>query len=139
MGGFKKILSLKAILNEGLPEKLYEEFPDIVPAPKPLIQPQEIRDPNWLAGFTSAEGCFFIRFQGSLSHKLKEKVNFSLIITQHVKDEILMRSIINYLGCGSVQHLDGENAVYYRVGNSSDINEKIIPFFNKYLIKGVKY
>jgi hypothetical protein len=139
MGGLKKILYLKAVLNEGLSDKLSEEFPDIVPALKPLIQSQEIRDPNWLAGFTSAEGCFFIKFQGSLSHKLKEKVNFSLIIAQHVKDEILMRSIINYLGCGSVQHPKGVDAVYFKVGNSSDINEKIIPFFNKYLIKGVKY
>ncbi len=134
--GLHKILSIKAALNKGLSSKLYEEFTNIVPISKPLIQQQVIPDPNWLVGFTDGEGCFFIRNQKSLSHVLKEKVGLSFMITQHKKDELLMKSLINYLGCGNIQGFN--DAVNFRVDNFLDINEKIIPFFNKYSLKGVK-
>lgn len=96
--GLHNILSIKAALNNGLSGKLLEEFPNIIPISTPLMQQQEIPDPNWLVGFTDGECCFFIRFQKSLTHKLKEKVSLSFIITQHIKDELLIRSLINYLG-----------------------------------------
>lgn len=134
--GLHKILSIKAALNNGLSGQLAEDFPNITPISKPLMPRQEIPDHNWLAGFVDGEGCFFIKFQGSSSHKLKEKVSLSFIITQHIKDELLMRSIIDYLGCGNIQV--GDHAVYFRVDKFLDINEKIIPFFDKYPLLGIK-
>lgn len=135
--GLQKILSIKATMNLGLSVKLSEEFPYITPTPKPLIQQREIPDPNWLAGFVDGEGCFYIRLQEALGHKLKEKVGLSFFITQHKKDEWLMRSLINYLGCGSIQA--SNNVINFRVDNFLDINEKVIPFFDKYPILGAKY
>lgn len=134
--GLQKILSIRAALNNGLSDQLSKEFPNITPVPKPLMQPQEIPDPNWLAGFTDGEGCFFVKFQESSSHKLKEKVSLSFIIAQHIKDELLMKSVSDYLGCGNVQ--GGNDAVYFRVDRFLDINDKIIPFFDKYPILGIK-
>jgi len=84
----------------------------------------------------AGEGCFYIRIQEALGHKLKEKVGLSFFITQHNKDERLMRSMINYLGCGNIQ--PGNNAVNFRVDSFLDINEKVIPFFGKYPILGAK-
>jgi hypothetical protein len=56
--GLKKIVSIKTQMNYGLSEKLILAFPDIVAVKRPLVNCQEIADPNWLAGFTAAEGCF---------------------------------------------------------------------------------
>lgn len=47
-----------------------------------------------------------------------------------------MRSLIEYFDCSVVYKNKG---VYrYEISKFSDIYEKIIPFFNKYNIKGVK-
>lgn len=43
--GLRKILSIKASLNRGLPEKLKAEFPEIIPIPRPLVVNQQIKDP----------------------------------------------------------------------------------------------
>ena len=43
--GLHEILSTKASLNRGLPEKLKAEFPDILPITRPLVVNQQIKDP----------------------------------------------------------------------------------------------
>ena len=95
-----------------------------------------IKDPNWLAGFTSAEGCFYLDLYKSESSKLKAKVRLKLIITQHDRDEQLIRYLIDYLGCGNFYKAG--NAARFIVTNFKDIDKKILPFFTKYLIKGNK-
>jgi hypothetical protein len=57
-------------------------------------------------------------------------------LTQHARDEQLIKSLIEYLGCGTV-HKDRET-FNFLVSKFSDINDKIIPFFAKYSILGVK-
>ena len=59
-------------------------------------------------------------------------------LTQHVRDEELLRSLVTYLRCGSYTQ------AYRDVGDLictkfSDIINQIIPFFIKYPILGVKY
>lgn len=48
-------------MNKGLSEKLKEYFTDIIPVNRPIPINVEIKDPNWLAGFTNGEGTFYIR------------------------------------------------------------------------------
>jgi hypothetical protein len=52
-----------------------------------------------------------------------------------------MNLIIKYLGVGRIEqdHRRENYAVSIVVGNFSDINNKIIPFFEEFLIFGVKY
>ena len=57
--GLRKIVAIKAAMNRGLSDVLKKAFPDVVPVVIPLIIDQKIWDPNWLAGLTDAEGCFF--------------------------------------------------------------------------------
>jgi|SRR6185369_2487739 hypothetical protein len=64
-------------------------------------------------------------------------VNLIFKLAQHVRDEQLFIGLIDFLGCGKI-YLERE-AVYIRVTKYSDIYEKIIPFFKKYPIIGVKY
>ena len=57
-------------------------------------------------------------------------------LTQHSRDEKLMINFIDYFDCGNV-YKDGNNFVF-RVSKFDDIDNKIIPFFQKYPIMGVK-
>lgn len=50
--GLNKIVSLRAYMNWGLTEVLKESFPEITPVPIPEVSHQEIKDPNWLTGFS---------------------------------------------------------------------------------------
>jgi hypothetical protein len=43
--GFKKLLAIKASMNNGLSDQLKVAFPDIIPVPRPLVVDQEIKDP----------------------------------------------------------------------------------------------
>ena len=58
--GLMKIVSLKASLNNGLSNALKNVFPNVIPAIKPVNLNQAPVDPNWIVGFTSAEGCFML-------------------------------------------------------------------------------
>jgi LAGLIDADG endonuclease len=49
-----------------------------------------------------------------------------------------MKIIKEFLGCGYVYSQSNQEAVYLKVENFSDVNDKVIPFFTKYSILGVK-
>ena len=132
--GLEKIVALKANLNLGLSDKLKAAFPNTVP--RPIVKNQPILDPQWLAGFTSGEGCFMVKLRKSSAYKTGAQVLLTFQLTQHIRDEKLVRSLIEYFDCGNV-YKDKE-AFHYRVEVFRENNEKIIPFFEKYLIVGVK-
>ena len=58
-------------------------------------------------------------------------------LTQHLRDEQLMGSLVDYLYCGIIHVSAG--SVDFIVTKFSDITNKLIPFFDKYPIQGVKY
>ena len=122
-------------MNLGLSEKLKEEFPDVVPVVRPLVLNQKIPDPYWLSGFTSAEGCFFIQISKAKT-KQGEAVNLLYQLTQHTREEQLMCSILKYLDCGGIYK--NRTWLDIKVTKYRDIADKIIPFFKKYPILGVK-
>lgn len=126
MQGLQKIVAIRATLNRGLTDKLKAAFPDVVSVNRPLITSQKIYHPQWLSGFTSGEGSFWIEIAKSKT-KLGVAVNLKFKLAQHVRDEQLFMSLVEYLGCGKI-YFDSE-AVYYRVAKYSGISEKIIPFF----------
>jgi LAGLIDADG endonuclease len=59
-------------------------------------------------------------------------------IAQHNRDVKLLESLITYLGCGRVEINSKTSMAYFVVSKFNDINEKIIPFFEKYPIIGIK-
>lgn len=137
--GLKKILALKASINLGLSDQLKEAFPKVIPVLRPNLESiPVINDLNWFAGFTDAEGCFFITIRGSLNSVLKETVSLRFVLTQHLRDEELMRSFVTKLGCG--KYIPRSNKAYgeFVVERFIDINQKIIPLFEKYKLKGIK-
>jgi len=63
----------------------------------------------------------------------------TFLITQHVRDERLLAKIIDYLDCGSIEKVSTRpTAVTFVVYKFTDIKDKIIPFFCKYPLQGVK-
>ena len=135
MDGLLKLIALKASSNWGMNQNLKEAFPNIVPITRTQTY-SKIPSPEWLLGFVSGEGNFFIRWMNSSTYKLGYQVGLRFQITQHSKDKLLMENIVNYFGCG---YLSVRNSIIdYRLTKFSDIVEKIIPFFDKYPVLGVK-
>jgi len=73
--GLNKIVSIKAMLNNReMSDKLKLALPKIEPILRPEIKNRKIKNLHWLAGFTDAEGCFFIALKKSPGSKLGEAV-----------------------------------------------------------------
>lgn len=107
-------------MNLGLSDHLKESFPNIVPAIRPLVVNQLIANPQWLAGFASAEGCFFIGINKSSTTKTKVNIQLEFQLTQHIRDEFLIKSLVEYWNCGSAHQ--SNNVFRYRVSKFWDLS-----------------
>lgn len=123
-------------MNWGLSHTLKAAFPNTKSVQRPEVVLQEIKDPNWIAGFTTGEGCFNVSIYNSSSNKYSARLIFK--ITQHSRDVQLINSLVEYFDCGAYFSFEGREVSDFAVQRFSDIHEKIIPFFNKYPIFGVK-
>lgn len=133
--GILKIVSLKASLNLGLSKQLRDAFSEVIPATRLTDFSANVIDCNWFSGFVSAEGCFLVGIAKSNLYSTGYQVYLTFIITQHIRDEQLMISLIDYLGYG---RLSKKRDVYeLQVSKFSDV-EKILAFFEKYPILGEK-
>jgi hypothetical protein len=68
-----------------------------------------------------------------------ESVRLRFFITQHIRDAKLLKSFVDYFGCGrySIRHTTNLHGDFV-VTKFSDIQSKIIPFFDKYPLKSGK-
>ena len=101
--GLLKLVHLKALMGKGLTNELKTVFPDIVSLNEPeisgIIWPQNLRiDPNWLAGFISAEGSFIISLHKSTSITIGYQVQLRFVLSQHIRDKDLFEYLVKYLG-----------------------------------------
>ena len=133
--GLNRIVSIKATLNGGS-DKLNLAFSNIEPVLRPRALNRKIKDLHWLAGFTDAEGCFFIPLKKSPDSKLGETVWLKFILTQHSRDKELLESLISELNCG--RYISKSGYGEFVVEKFSDIWSKIIPIFEEYKLQGVK-
>lgn len=134
--GLNKIVALKASMNRDLSENLIKEFSSVDRVDRPMVKTPDNFNPFWLAGFTAAEGSFYIIIQESKTNPTGFKVTLTFQLTQHSRDEQLLISLTKYLGCGSVS--SDREFFRFRVTKLYDITNKIIPYFKKYPILGVK-
>jgi len=74
---------------------LITAFPNVIPKIRPLVRNKTIPDPHWLAGFVSAEGCFFVGISKSSTIKIKENVQLEFNITQHSRDYQLLMQLFS--------------------------------------------
>jgi hypothetical protein len=129
--GLEQIMNVKYSLNKNLVSS------------KEIIKTTKITDPHWIAGFVSGEGNFDAGTRKATvtpTHR-NERAYLRFRITQHERDLNLMGLITNYLGAGRIEKDKRvkNSTVTIVVGSLSDITNKIIPFFDKYTIHGIKY
>lgn len=137
--GLIELVEIKASMNLGLNSTLNSIFgKSIVPVSRPMLQDPYIPNEYWVGGFTSAEGLFFVVKNKSPLSKLGVSVRLTFEISQHLRDELLFKKLVNYLGCGRIIYESNQQLVKFIVSKHSDIVEKIIPFFNQYSILGDK-
>lgn len=132
-------------IREANHEILKTTFPNTIPVVRPLIPRTELPHPEWMAGFTTGEGCFYINIMNSSSHSLGFRVKLMFHLTaayggqsSRLVDEQLMRSLVDYLDCGNVFVRSNNTAVDFKITKFLDLYDKVIPFFQKLPIRGVK-
>lgn len=104
-------------------------------------------DLNWIAGFTSGEGCFHVNLRKQTDTKLGYAAQLVFTIGQLTRDKILLTWIAKTLNCGNVTEQilpptttsskirsDGD----FRVTKFYDILNLIIPLFKAHPIQGLK-
>jgi len=133
-----KLISIKGALNWGLSDVLKEAFPDIAPALRPEIKLPTKISSQWLSGFIDGEGCFYILISESKLRKTGASVQLQFSITQHSRDTELIYMLKQVLKCGFIKTGKKQPIVVLTVTKISDIQNIIIPFFQKNPLQGAK-
>ena len=134
--GFNKIISIRASMNKGLPEILKKDFSNIKGREISLATLPDKLNPNWIAGFTEAEGCFFIKLVKNNTKK-KYQVILGFQIFQHSRDALLIEKFTTFFNCGRFE-LTKRSSVNFLVNKFSDITGIMLPFFENYPLLGSK-
>ena len=140
--GLSQIINIRISMNWGISEQQKMELIkskfklEVVDRPKILTE--NIPDPNWIAGFTSGEGNFYVNVSESNQLKVGHIVQLKFSIAQHSKDLKLLEAIIKYLGAGIIEKKTNNSVVRLRITKISDINNIIIPLFEQCNIHGLK-
>lgn len=88
-----------------------------------------------MTGLVDGEGCFYVKTNKNNTCLTGFQVRISLSVSKHVRDEFLRSKFIDYLGCGTIEKVSTRDAITFVVYKFSDILDKIIPFFPKFLYK----
>jgi LAGLIDADG endonuclease len=59
-------------------------------------------------------------------------------VSQHIRDEELLKSLEKYLACGRIELDSRGSVVKFIISKYSDIVEKLIPFLQEYPLQGSK-
>src|SRR5215469_8302453 len=92
---------------------------------------------QWVVGFVDGEGCFFVGINRHLEMTSGFQVLPEFTVVQHQRDVQLLYALKAFFGCGVVRRNHGERMAY-RVRRLEHLNERIIPFFEKYPLRTKK-
>ena len=100
-------------------------------------------DPLWIVGFVDGEGCFSISIFKNVTSKSGFQVFPEFVVTQGAKSLNVLEKLQSFFQCGKIyenRRADNhrENLYRYCVRSSSDIQDKIIPFFERYELQTAK-
>lgn len=95
---------------------------------------------HYFAGFVEGEGCFSVSIKPHKQMKFGWVVDPMFSIYQHKKNRNILEIFQKELQCGYIVEKQGNPEVLVLVvDNRRTLEEKIIPFFNKYRFLGTKW
>lgn len=99
-------------------------------------QQERLKIESWIVGFTDGEGCFSVSFIKNHTTKSGWQIFPEFVISQGEKSLQSLKIFQNYFKCGRIfvnRRHDNHNENLHRfcIRSIEDLNEKIIPFFNK--------
>jgi len=135
--GLQAIINIRASLNLGLSEVLKAAFPKTIAVVRPLVPKAEIIHPEWMAGFITGDGCFFIKITKG-RNKAGVGVQLVFQLTQHIRDEELLKSFVKFFKCGQYLKPITKEWGYFQCTKFSDNYNIIILFCIQHPIRGLK-
>jgi hypothetical protein len=95
---------------------------------------------HYFAGFVEGEGCFSVSIKPHKQMKFGWVVDPMFSVYQHKKNRNILEIFQKELQCGYIVEKQGNPEVLVLVvDNRRTLEEKIIPFFNKYRFLGTKW
>lgn len=89
---------------------------------------------QWIVGFIDGEGCFHVGINKNESMKLGIQVLPEFTVVQHEVNEQVLYALKDYFQCGVVRKNHGTR-LSYRVRGQENLQNHIIPFFEKHQLK----
>lgn len=132
--GLEKLIFIKGAINNGLPDKVKEAFPSIIPMVRPDYLPSEKPlDPQWVSGFTEGDGCFYVSIKNS------GQISAVYYIGLNIREKLLLEKIQLFFGIGRISNKSSCNAIYYEVSTIAHLNSIIVNHFNTFSLVGAKF
>ena len=133
--GTSELIEIKSSLNKGLSENLKTSFSKANLLEREIFVFSGIPSPYWISGFVSGDGSFNIKTTKTRTGK----VQLRFAVNLHIREEDVIK------GIGKFFNFDVNKYIYYtdssvaiQIVNTHDNLNTVIPFFNKYAIKGLK-
>ncbi len=92
---------------------------------------------QWIVGFVDGEGCFHVSINKHDDMTTGYQVLPEFTVVQHERDIQVLHALKAHFGCGVVRTNHGDRMAY-RVRSLEHLMERIVPFFEKHLLKTKK-
>ncbi len=107
-------------------------------------QQERLEMSGWVTGFIDGEGSFLVSIFKSSQAKLKWQIFPEFNVSQSLKGKELLDKLKDFFGCGHIYAQNARNIkqekwdpLYkYCVRNKAELQQKIIPFFEKHSPRG---
>nr|YP_010893094.1 hypothetical protein Q6C72_mgp01 [Paraisaria heteropoda]WJR82532.1 hypothetical protein [Paraisaria heteropoda] len=140
--GLLKLVGIKASLNLGLNQNIKKAFSnwEELQVNRPNYTFKSIPDSNWMAGFASGDSSFNIKTSKSTTSALGQRVQLRFAIELNIREKDFVEHLPAYFKLRDpLKNVYIDNKVArFQIVNYFDITDKILPFFEKYLIQGKK-
>lgn len=133
--GISKLIEIKSSLNKGLSEKLKHKFSGVDLFERVEFKFEGIPSSYWIAGFVSGDGSFNIK----TTKTRMGKVQLRFAVHLHIREKEVLKGLSQFFEFEQDKYIYlTETSVAFQIVNTSGILNIIIPFFDKYNIKGAK-
>ena len=91
--------------------------------------------PQWITGFVDGEGCFSVEINKNETMKIGYQVIPSFVVSQNAISVNVLHGLKAYFKTGVVRSGGHEGRLQYRVRDTTQLRERIIPFFEQNKLK----